>query len=186
MQRLSPPTTRHHGQHTIFVSKDLATCNHVFLRTDYLRKGLKPLYEGPYKVVDHTEKVFRILRHGKEVSVSIDRLKPAYILKESEDFPVEVNLKEKVSLQPEKIQELEQEKPRESSSRQEATTRSGRRLEITSVHHTLKQDECDFQWGILPHDIRSKAFYEIARKTIQKDCNIYSYSGQEWKTHFLH
>ncbi|GFR07315.1 retrovirus-related Pol polyprotein from transposon 412 [Trichonephila clavata] len=126
MQRLSPPTIRHHGQQTIFVSKDLATCNHVFLRTDSLRKGLQPPYEGPYKVVDRTEKVFRIVRHGKEVSVSIDRLKPAYILKESEDFPVEVNLKEKVSLQPEEIPESGQEKSRESASRQETTTRSGR------------------------------------------------------------
>ncbi|GFS53878.1 transposon Ty3-I Gag-Pol polyprotein [Trichonephila inaurata madagascariensis] len=104
MQRLSPPTTRHHGQHTIFVSKNFAECSHVFLRTDSLRKGLQSPYEGPYKVVDRTEKVFRILSHGKEVSVSIDRLKPAYIPKES-DFPVEVNLKEKVSLQPEEIQE---------------------------------------------------------------------------------
>ncbi|GFU69858.1 uncharacterized protein TNCV_112771 [Trichonephila clavipes] len=128
MQRLSPPTTRRHGQHTILVSKDLAVCNHVYLRTDSLRKGLRPPYEGPYKVVDRIEKVFRILRHGKEVTVGIDRLKPAYIPKESEDFPVEVNLKEKVSLQPEKIQELEQEKPRESSSRQETTTCSGRNV----------------------------------------------------------
>ncbi|GFV29531.1 uncharacterized protein TNCV_4489851 [Trichonephila clavipes] len=98
MQRLSLPTIQHHGQHTIFVSKDLATCSHVFLRTDSLRKGLQPPYEGPYKVVDRTEKVFRILRHGKEVSVSINRLKPAYIPKESEDIPVNVKLKEKKSV----------------------------------------------------------------------------------------
>ncbi|GFT45271.1 retrovirus-related Pol polyprotein from transposon 412 [Trichonephila clavipes] len=39
MQRLSPPTTQHHGQHTIFVSKDLATCSHVFLRTDSSESG---------------------------------------------------------------------------------------------------------------------------------------------------
>ncbi|GFS94539.1 hypothetical protein TNCV_2015401 [Trichonephila clavipes] len=123
MQRLSPPTTQHHGQHTIFVSKDLATCSHVFLRTDSLRKGLQPPYEGPYKVVDRTEKVFRILRHGEEVSVSIDRLKPAYIPKESEDIPVEVKLKEKVSLQPEDVAEFEQD-----CSRQEITTRSDRRV----------------------------------------------------------
>ncbi|GFR29473.1 uncharacterized protein TNCT_258241 [Trichonephila clavata] len=112
MQRPSPPTIRHHDQQTYFVSKDLATCNHVFLRTDSLRKGLQPPYEGPYKVVDRTEKVFRIVRHGKEVSVSIDRLKSAYIPKESEDFPVEVNLKGKVSLQPEEIPESGQEKPK--------------------------------------------------------------------------
>ncbi|GFX31038.1 integrase_H2C2 domain-containing protein [Trichonephila clavipes] len=42
------------------------------------------------------------------------------------DFPEEVNMKEKVYLQPEEIPESEQEKSRESSSRQETTTRSGR------------------------------------------------------------
>ncbi|GFX89749.1 uncharacterized protein TNCV_3711811 [Trichonephila clavipes] len=123
MQCLSPPLTQHHGQHTIFVSKDLTTCSHVFLRTDSLRKDLQPPYEGPYKVVDRIEKVFRILRHGKEVSVRIDRLKPAYTPKKSEDIPVEVKLKGKVSLQPEDVTEFEQD-----CSRQETTTRSGRRV----------------------------------------------------------
>ncbi|GFS71804.1 retrovirus-related Pol polyprotein from transposon 412 [Trichonephila clavipes] len=114
-----------------FVSRDLSTCNHVFLRTDSLRKGLHPPYD---KVVDRTEKVFRILRHGKEVSVSIDRLKLAYIPKEPEEFPVDVNLKEKVFLQPEEIQESKQKKPRESSSRQETTTRSGRIIRFNSKY----------------------------------------------------
>ncbi|GFY70889.1 uncharacterized protein TNIN_200421 [Trichonephila inaurata madagascariensis] len=128
MQRLSPPTYRYHDQHTIFVRKDLATCSHVFLRTDSLRKGLQPPYEGPHGLSTYKKKGFRILRHEKEVSVSIQRLKPAYIPKELEDFPEEVNLKEKVSHQPEKIPDSEQEKLRESSSRQETTTRSGRRV----------------------------------------------------------
>ncbi|GFT63253.1 transposon Ty3-I Gag-Pol polyprotein [Nephila pilipes] len=128
MQRLSPPTTQHHGHHTIFVSKDLATCSHVFLRTDSLKKGLQPPYEGPYKVVSRTEKVFRILRHGKEVSVNIDRLKPAYIPKELEDIPVEADVKKRVSLQPEEVPDSGHEKQRESSSRQETTTRSSRRV----------------------------------------------------------
>nr|GFT69326.1 transposon Ty3-I Gag-Pol polyprotein [Nephila pilipes] len=128
MQPLSPPTTQHHGHRTIFVSKDLATCSHVFLRTDSLKKGLQPPYEGPYKVVSRTEKVFRILRHGKEVSVNIDRLKPAYIPKELEDIPVEADVKKRVSLQPEEVPDSGHEKQRESSSRQETTTRSGRRV----------------------------------------------------------
>ncbi|GFR29446.1 retrovirus-related Pol polyprotein from transposon 412 [Trichonephila clavata] len=68
---------RHHGQHTIFARRDLGTCSHVFLRTDFLKKGLQPPYEIPYKVFDRTKKVFRILRHAKNVSVSIDRLKCA-------------------------------------------------------------------------------------------------------------
>ncbi|GFT11196.1 transposon Ty3-I Gag-Pol polyprotein [Nephila pilipes] len=123
MQRLSPPTTQHHGHHTIFVSKDLATCSHVFLRTDSLKKGLQPPYEGPYKVVIRTEKVFRILRHGKEVSVNIDRLKPAYIPKELEDIPVEADVKKRVSLQPEEVPDSGH--GRESSSGQKPH-RSGR------------------------------------------------------------
>ncbi|GFS95923.1 retrovirus-related Pol polyprotein from transposon 412 [Nephila pilipes] len=90
--------------------------------------SLKPPYEGPYKVVDCTEKVIRISRHGKEVSVNIDRLKPAYIPKELVDIPVEVNVKKKVSLQPEGVPDSGEEKPRESSSRQETTTRFGRRV----------------------------------------------------------
>ncbi|GFY40984.1 hypothetical protein TNIN_365501 [Trichonephila inaurata madagascariensis] len=105
------PTSR--STYPIFVSNNLATCSHVFLHIDSLRKGLQPPYWCPYKVVDHTEKVFRILRHGKEVSVSIHTLKSAYIPKVS-DLAVEVNLKEKVSLEPEEIQESEQEKLRES------------------------------------------------------------------------
>ncbi|GFU31428.1 retrovirus-related Pol polyprotein from transposon 412 [Nephila pilipes] len=57
MQRLSTPTTRHQGQNTIFVSKDLTTCSHIFLWTDSMRKGLQPPYEDPYKIVNHTEMV---------------------------------------------------------------------------------------------------------------------------------
>ncbi|GFS48632.1 retrovirus-related Pol polyprotein from transposon 412 [Nephila pilipes] len=105
MQRLSPPTTQHHGHHTIFVSKDLATCSHVFLRTDSLKKGLQPPYE-----------------------VNIDRLKPAYIPKELEDIPVEADVKRRVSLQPEEVPDSGHEKQRESSSRKETKTRSGRRV----------------------------------------------------------
>ncbi|GFT53390.1 retrovirus-related Pol polyprotein from transposon 412 [Nephila pilipes] len=116
MQRLSTPTIQHPDHHTIFGSKDLATCSHVFLRTDSLKNGLQPPYEGPYKVVNRTERVFWILRHGKEVSVNIDRLKPAYIPKEMEDLPVEGSVKKKVSLQPEEVPDSGQEKQRESSS----------------------------------------------------------------------
>ncbi|GFQ67850.1 transposon Ty3-I Gag-Pol polyprotein [Trichonephila clavata] len=119
---------RNHGQHTIFVRKDWATCSHVFLRTDFLKKGLQPPYESPYKVLDRTKNVSRILRHAKTVSVSIDRLKPAYFPKELAVVPEEVKLKKKLSLQPKEVSYSGQEKPRESSSRQETTTRSGRRV----------------------------------------------------------
>ncbi|GFS93609.1 transposon Ty3-I Gag-Pol polyprotein [Nephila pilipes] len=85
------------------------------------------IMEGPYKVVDRTEKVFWISRHGKEVSVNIDRLKPAYVPKKLEGIPVEANMKKKASLQPEEVPDSGQEKPRRSS-RQETTTHSGRKV----------------------------------------------------------
>lgn len=45
MKRLLPQP---HGHPSVFVSKDLSTCSHVFLRTDTFRKGLQPPYEGPF------------------------------------------------------------------------------------------------------------------------------------------
>ncbi|GFU03726.1 RNA N6-adenosine-methyltransferase METTL16 [Nephila pilipes] len=38
MQRISAPMTRHQGQNTIFVRKDLTTCCHIFLLTDSMKK----------------------------------------------------------------------------------------------------------------------------------------------------
>lgn len=65
-----------------FVHSDLQTCNSVFLRVDVGRKSLQAPYEGPYPVLQRDEKVFRIQLPGREVNVSIDRLKPAYTLNE--------------------------------------------------------------------------------------------------------
>ncbi|GBN05259.1 Retrovirus-related Pol polyprotein from transposon 412 [Araneus ventricosus] len=65
MQRLLPPKTQNHGQHIVFVSKDLSSCSHVFLRTDALRKGLQPPYEGPFKCLTETKKSSRSTKMGK-------------------------------------------------------------------------------------------------------------------------
>ncbi|CAK1593602.1 unnamed protein product [Parnassius mnemosyne] len=73
------PTTRHNTEKT-FVFKDLNSCDYVFLREGALRSSLQPAYTGPHKVLTRGNKVFKLLVKGKEVTVSIDRLKPAYIL----------------------------------------------------------------------------------------------------------
>ncbi|GBM00184.1 hypothetical protein AVEN_176420-1 [Araneus ventricosus] len=82
MQRLLPPKTQHHGQHSVFFSKDLSSCSLVFLRTDALRKGLKPPYEGPFPVLDRNEKIFKMNKNGKELTVNIDHVKPAYVVRD--------------------------------------------------------------------------------------------------------
>ncbi|GBL73842.1 hypothetical protein AVEN_230799-1 [Araneus ventricosus] len=71
-----------HGQHSVFVSKDLGSCSRVFLLTDALRKGLQPPYESPFQVLDRNEKIFKINKNGKELTVNIHRVKPAYVLRD--------------------------------------------------------------------------------------------------------
>ena len=81
-RRLSPAEPSRHGVGKIFVHKNLKECQLVFLRRDAVRVGLQPPYDGPYAVIDRNDKVFIIRIDGKEVAVSIDRLKPAYTASE--------------------------------------------------------------------------------------------------------
>ena len=61
------------------VHKDLENCSHVWVRTDSIRKPLQAPYTGPYKVLNRNDKVFKLDYHGKTKTVSIDRLKVAYL-----------------------------------------------------------------------------------------------------------
>lgn len=80
MKKLQPTPVARHGSKKIFVFKDLSTVSHVFLRQDFVRKSLQPPYAGPFRVIERNDKFFKIDIGGKIVTVSIDRLKPAYIL----------------------------------------------------------------------------------------------------------
>ena len=62
-----------------YVSKDLASSSHVFIRTDAVRKPLQPPYQGPYKVLERHSKHFLIDIAGKRDTVALDRLKPAHL-----------------------------------------------------------------------------------------------------------
>lgn len=64
---------------TIFVHPDLRNCEFVFLRNDAGRKTFQPTYNGPYRVIKKGDKVFVIKINDRQASVSIDRLKPAYL-----------------------------------------------------------------------------------------------------------
>ncbi|XP_018370082.1 PREDICTED: uncharacterized protein LOC108765739 [Trachymyrmex cornetzi] len=82
---LRPVDGTRHGEYRTFIFRDLATSGQVFVRQDAQRAMLQAPYDGPYAVVGRAEKTLVVLVHGKEVTVSIDRVKPAYIL--TEDVP---------------------------------------------------------------------------------------------------
>ncbi|BHF78125.1 hypothetical protein SprV_0602123500 [Sparganum proliferum] len=60
-----------------YLEKDLATCSHVYLRCDRVRRPLEPPYDGPFRVISRGTKNFRIQRGTRDEVVSVDRLKAA-------------------------------------------------------------------------------------------------------------
>lgn len=94
----------------IFVHKDLKVCTHVFVRNEMLKKSLTPTYDGPYRVLSRNDKVYEIQYYNRKGFVSIDRLKPAYILSDSDldtskenihnDNPVQAANEARVELPP--------------------------------------------------------------------------------------
>ncbi|KAL1446799.1 hypothetical protein WDU94_010884 [Cyamophila willieti] len=83
-QIVSKPTAHHsNNQSRSYIPPDLRTCSYVFVRNDAVKPPLQPPYNGPYRVLERTDKVFKLLINDKESSISIDRLKPAYLESDS-------------------------------------------------------------------------------------------------------
>nr|VZI50084.1 unnamed protein product [Spirometra erinaceieuropaei] len=76
MRTLSPVPPRSSASPS-YLEKDLATCSHVYLRCDRVRRPLEPPYDGPFRVLSRGPKIFRIQRDNREEVVSVDRLKAA-------------------------------------------------------------------------------------------------------------
>ena len=64
---------------TSFVKKSLMQTSHVFVRRDSVRKLLEQPYDGPFKVISHSDKYFVLDLNGRRDTVSIDHLKAAHI-----------------------------------------------------------------------------------------------------------
>ncbi|KFD54704.1 hypothetical protein M513_04404 [Trichuris suis] len=62
-----------------FIRSHLETCTHVFLRNDAVRPPLTPTYDGPFLVTRRTAETITLLFHDKLKTVSLDRVKPAFI-----------------------------------------------------------------------------------------------------------
>lgn len=82
MRDLRPVDSAWHGRQSTFIHPDLLTCDQVFVRDDTIRPSLTAPYIGPCKVIRRLKKVFIIDINGRIVHISLDRLKPAYVLSE--------------------------------------------------------------------------------------------------------
>lgn len=78
LRQLRPTETRTNNN-TSYVPANLHDSKFVFVRIDRLRKSLEQPYEGPYRVIRHLRKQLVIEKNGKSETVSIDRVKPAYL-----------------------------------------------------------------------------------------------------------
>ena len=91
MQGLQATPTRPQSP-TTYVDPRLKQCTHVFLRCDRIRKPLQPPYEGPFKILNRSDKTFTILLNGKEEVVSIDHLKAVFVEKHQRIFQISPRL----------------------------------------------------------------------------------------------
>ncbi|XP_063369336.1 retrovirus-related Pol polyprotein from transposon 412 [Cydia amplana] len=85
IQSLTPTAMIPHGnKKPIFVHRDLQTCEQVFVRVDAVKKPLQAPYDGPYRVLKRNDKVFTLQLPNRQLNISIDRLKPAFIIADTE------------------------------------------------------------------------------------------------------
>ncbi|KAK5641383.1 hypothetical protein RI129_009930 [Pyrocoelia pectoralis] len=75
-----------HGRKSIFIFKELSNAESVFLRRGGPKGMLQQPYEGPFKVTKRFDKTFAIDIRGHHVVVIIDRVKPAYVLADCDDY----------------------------------------------------------------------------------------------------
>lgn len=83
-------TLRHHFQHiqsaptriptqqSVYIPKTLENCTHVFIEVKKVQNSLEAPLEGPYKVIKRLRKTYIIFKNGKNDTVDISRLKPAF------------------------------------------------------------------------------------------------------------
>ena len=72
MQKLQPPAVRKQSQRKTHMGADLSTSTFVFVRHDAIKRPLQPPYDGPYKVLQRTNKHYTLdiltYRHIQEIS----------------------------------------------------------------------------------------------------------------------
>lgn len=122
MKKLTPRPTSWHTSSPFYMPRDLQTSSHVFLRQDHVRASLEPPYAGPYRIIKRHPKFFTLDVKGKETNVSLDRLKPAYTIKESCQPASSTSAREDTVT------------PVSDTTSEEKKTRSGRRVRFPNFY----------------------------------------------------
>ncbi|VDP33816.1 unnamed protein product [Schistosoma margrebowiei] len=86
MRSVKPASTRPQST-DVFVQPDLQYSTHVFVRRDTHRRPFESAYEGPIKVLQRESKYYIVDKYGTNDTISIDRLKAAYL----EGTPIHVD-----------------------------------------------------------------------------------------------
>ena len=76
MRCLKAAPTRQPQHHQTYVSNELTTCTHVFIRHD---AQLQPPYDGPFQVLKRSPKFYTVDYKGKQTTISLDCLKVAHL-----------------------------------------------------------------------------------------------------------
>lgn len=88
MRDLAPRPTAAHTRSAYFIHPALDACTHVFVRNDAVKPPLAPPYDGPYRVLARTSKHFTVAINQRQPTISVDRLKPAFLLEEPTQPPL--------------------------------------------------------------------------------------------------
>lgn len=88
-EKVKPIKPDRHGTRKFFVSPELKECTHVFVRVDTVKRPLQHPYDGPHRVLRRDAKWMDVLVAGKTQRISIDRLKPAFMLNQELDYPAD-------------------------------------------------------------------------------------------------
>ncbi|CAI5673187.1 unnamed protein product [Oreochromis niloticus] len=89
LRSLRVPGPVHHCVPDTFVPKTLETAKFVFVRHDAHKTPLRPLYDGPFRVIEPGQKHFVLDFGGRRETVCVDRLKPAHVLPDSNVVPAQ-------------------------------------------------------------------------------------------------
>ena len=79
MRSVQPPTPQFHGQPSVYVPANLAQAKFVYVRKDSHKHPLQRPYDGPYLVLNKSDKFFTVDIKGRPETISIDRLKAAFV-----------------------------------------------------------------------------------------------------------